>query len=286
MRLSIGYILLLIICMSCFNEKSDDVNEVDDLTIQANIKEGEFTEVYLTNAIAFSGVIDSLVVLKAIELRAKVMISDPFGNSEILTLKADQTQYPYVFYQGNSIKGEANVAYDIGIELDGKLFNSSTKIPLKPSVDSFNFVDSFNDGILQEGVKDLQLILNNDINEIQYYKFWVKDNFLESKFFPAKPFIVNTENVSGDTFSVLIEFDRLNVETDEIDNFFVQGRESLLDVIAITKEEYDFLKAIEGDETTLLEGVSLNEQIPSNILGGAFGYWSGENSFQFSFEVK
>ena len=275
MRFFLVFFVLLLICSSCFDDSSDIDNEIKDLTIQASIKEGDFARVYLTNAIPFDSKIDSLALLKAIEFQAKVNLHDSQGNSELLTLNIDENKYPFIFYHGNSIKGETGVKYFIDVEVKGEIFNSETEVPLAPSVHSHNFVDSFIDGELDELFKDLKLVLNNINGEIQYYKFTVNDNSLNNEFLPANPYIINTENVSGDTFLVLLEF-----------NGFTSGNELTLDVISISKEEYEFLEAIGGDKTTLLEGFSFNEQIPSNILGNAFGYWSGENSLSLSLKVQ
>lgn len=269
------FFFTLIICTSCLDDSSHVNNEINDLTIQAYIEEGEFARVYLTNAIPFDTRIDTLAILKAIEFQAKVSISDSFGSSERLTLNKNEDQYPFIFYQGNILKGKTGADYAIDIQLNGEVFNSLTKVPLKPSINSYSFIDSFRDGVLEEPLKDLKLVLNNNSAEIQYYKFEARNDILDDEFTPASPFIINTENISGDTLSVLLESPT-----------FASGNDLILKVISITEEEYDFLKAIGGDKTTLLEGFTFNEQIPSNIIGNAFGYWAGENSTEISLKVE
>ena len=269
------FFFTLIICTSCLDDSSDVDNEIKDLTIQAYIEEGGFAKVYLTNAIPFNIRIDTLAVLRAIELQAEVSISDSFGNSERLVFDFDKDRYPFIFYQGNTLKGEIGTDYSIDIQLNGEIFNSRTKIPLTPSINSYSFIDSFRDGVLEEPLKDLKLVLNNNSADVQYYKFEARNDILDDEFTPASPFIINTENISGNTFSVLLESPT-----------FANGNEIILNVIGITKEEFDFFKAIRGDKTTLLEGFTFNEQIPSNILGGAFGYWGGENSTKISMKVE
>lgn len=271
---------------SCLNEELGELNYINNLTVQASIDEGNFAEVYLTNAIPFSGVIDSLQIVKAVESKAKVTIIAADGKQDVLTLKRDNTRYPFLFYQGSIIKGEVGAEYVIDIELGGETITSTTNIPDAPIFEKIEFIDYYEDNLLQEDVKDLKLTLTKNSTETEYFKFKIKQNGVDDNFISTDPYIINTENINTASFSFILKYKSLNNDVNKIENRLVLGQEFFLEIISITQEEYEFLKAIGGDETTLLDGFSFNEQVPSNLSSGAFGYWSGENVSTIFFTVE
>lgn len=271
---------------SCLNEELGELNYINNLTVQASIDEGNFAEVYLTNAIPFSGVIDSLQIVKAVESKAKVTIIAADGKQDVLTLKRDNTRYPFLFYQGSIIKGEVGAEYVIDIELGGETITSTTNIPDAPIFEKIEFIDYYEDNLLQEDVKDLKLTLTKNSTETEYFKFKIKQNGVDDNFISTDPYIINTENINTASFSFILKYKALNNDVNKIENRLVLGQEFFLEIISITQEEYEFLKAIGGDETTLLDGFSFNEQVPSNLSSGAFGYWSGENVSTIFFTVE
>jgi len=57
--------------LSCtINDTEKKVSE--KLTIEGQIREDEFAEIFLTNSLDFEGIIDSLTVAKSVESKAKV----------------------------------------------------------------------------------------------------------------------------------------------------------------------------------------------------------------------
>lgn len=285
MKFLISLIAILVFC-GCINTNDSRYNYLSDLTVEGFIQEGQFAEVLLTNSIPFKGRIDSLEVVRAIESKAKVVVSNS-ETTEILTLKRDDTRFPYLFYRGNIIKGELGETYNLHITISGQEYFSETTIPSPPEVLEVGFVDSFDDeNKLEKDLKDLKVILSSADSQVNYFKARFLDVEDEgASYKPAKPFIFNTENITEDSFSVILEYTSLNLEIDEVENNLVLGKSFLLDITSITEEEYAFWKAVKGDETTFLDGVSFNEQIPTNI-GGAFGYWSGQNSAKIGLVVK
>jgi len=113
--------------LSCtINDTEKKVSE--KLTIEGQIREDEFAEIFLTNSLDFEGIIDSLTVAKSVESKAKVTLSD--GEiTEVLTLKRDNSRFPFLFYRSNLIKGERNRKYDLTVFLGGKEFSSNTTVP-------------------------------------------------------------------------------------------------------------------------------------------------------------
>ncbi|NJX15652.1 DUF4249 family protein [Tamlana crocina] len=256
----------------------------DRLTVEGQIQEGKFAEINLTNGLAFKGVIDSLEVARSIESKAKVVLSD--GEvSEVLTLKRDDSRFPFLYYRSNLIKGELGRNYSLTVKIRGKEFLSQTTVPEKANVPGMEFIEWTEDGVKDPNSRSIKLtIANPQEGKNRYFKILIKKE-VEENFEYAKPFIVNTENISTETFPVIVSYIKLGDEGKKV-NQMTLGEVIELKIIAITKEQFDFWKSVKGDETSVLEGTSFTDRVSTNISNGAFGYWSGENTVSFKFKVE
>lgn len=253
----------------------------DQLTVQGELRENEFAEILLTNSLAFEGVIDSVKVAKSIESKAKVILSD--GEiSEILTLKRDDSRFPFLFYRSNLIKGGLNKTYDLTIEIREKEFLSTTQVPEKPIIKKISFLEAQKDGVPTPEFKDIRLEIENDLSKINYYKVFIK-NENEEKFEFASPFIFNTENIKTVTFPLVVNYNTFENGTRE--SLLQIGQVFELQLIAITKDQFDFWKSVSGDETDIIDNSTFGNEVITNISGGAFGYWSGENINFLKFRI-
>lgn len=275
-----NYFWLFIIVFGC---AENDVIISDELTIEGVIEQGKFANINLTNSIPISGVIDSLEVALSIESKAKVVLSD--GDiTEILTLKRDNSSFPFLYYQSNIIKGEVGKAYSLSVQIRNKEFLSHTNIPEETNVLNLEFSDWIEDGVVYEDYKDIKLTIENKkAEDISYYKILIK-NENEDKFQPARPFILSTENISVDSFPLLISYIKFDDDGAK-NNQLKVGEVFELKLVAITKEQFEFWKSIEGDATSILDNSSFTLDVKSNISNGAFGYWSGENVESFKFKI-
>ena len=249
------------------------------LTIEGYIEEGKHAKVYLTSSLPFSGVVDSLDVIKAMETKAKVeLISDDL--SEILTLKRDDNRYPFLYYKGNLIKGEIDENYEIKISLHGQDYVASTKVPSLPVI---NYIETINVELEGEVEKFLKLSIENEMLKESYYKILIR-GVDESKFSDSKPYIINNESVNT---KELITTIRYNKKIDgEYENQLIEGEVFEIKLIAITNDEYLFIKSTKGDEKTNISIPKFSEDIYTNLSNGAFGFWSGENSIQIKVVIE
>ncbi len=274
--------ILLVFSLLVFSCIENTIENEDQLTVEGYITLGDFANINLTNSIPFKGVIDSLEVIKSIEAKAKVELSN--GNeTEILTLKKDASKFPFLFYRSNTIKGELDKTYKLTVTIRGKSFESETHVPEKSNILKVEFTDWLDDGIIVPGTKNINLIIANNKLEDSYFKVLIK-NENDNRFELARPFIFNTENIITDTFPLSISYINFN-EHGERENLIRVGEVIELKLVAITKQQFDFWKSIEGDVTTPLENSSFTNNIKSNISNGAFGYWSGEQTTAFKFKI-
>ncbi len=271
-------ILLLLTCSCSLN---NTILSSDRLTIESRISENKFAEVFLTNSLPFSGVIDSLQVATSIESKAKVTIFNG-ETSEVLTLKKDNSRFPFLFYKSKIIKGVIGTDYKLSISIRGNTFTSKTSIPKKINILKINFLNSIEEGINKPNFRDIEFILENNTQGIRYFKVLAKTEG-EAKFKPVKPFIFNTENISTNTFPLVVTYVEFN---DGVKTNKLKIKENIeLSIIAITQEQFDFWKSVKGDESTLLENSSFTNEVKTNISNGAFGYWSGENPVTVKFKI-
>jgi len=51
------------------------------------------------------------------------------------------------------------------------------------------------------------------------------------------------------------------------------------------EEKFEFARPFIVDQSSILENSSFSAEVITNISNGAFGYWSGENSVSFKFQI-
>ena len=274
-------LILSLFCFSCLDYETTILSS-DELTVEGRIAEGEFARIDLTNSLPFNGVIDSLEIIKSIESKAKVVLSD--GEiSEILTLKKDESTFPFLYYRSNDIKGEIGKEYDLSVTIRDKEFVSKTTIPNASKILSIDFLDWIDDGIVYSDFKNLKLTIANNTLEDQYYKVLIKTEN-EDKFEFADPFIFSTDD-NTETFPVIITYTKNN-DDGQTENLMKVNEIIELNLVAISKEQFDFWKSIKGDQTSILGNSSFANEVVTNISNGAFGYWSGENNTNLKLTVK
>jgi hypothetical protein len=276
----ITYCLFSVMLCGCTQIETENIPN-DRLTVEGYIDNNRFATVKLTNSIAFEGIIDSTEIVKAIESKAKVELSN--GRiSEVLTLKRDDTSFPFLFYRSNLIKGNLEDRYALTVSIRGKVFESNTSIPDKPEVAAIEFLDAREEGMRLKDFKDIRLTLNNITSKQQYFKILIKTK-AEETFQFANPFIVSTENITTETFPIIVTY-KVLVDGEKT-NLLKVGELIDLRVIAITKAQFEFWKSVEGDVTIPIDNASFTNAIETNISNGAFGYWSGEHETALQFRI-
>lgn len=276
-------ILILLITLTVIgcSISNSEIEKSDKLTVEGEIREGEFAEIFLSNSILFEGIIDSLTVAKSVESKAKITLTN--GEvTEVLTLKKDDSRFPFLFYRSNLIKGEIDGEYNLTVNVRGKEFNAYTKIPKVATVEDITFLQAQKDGLITPGVKDVRLLIRNRQEQTSYYKILIK-NENESKFEFASPFIVSTENVFTETFPIIVNYNTFTSGSKE--SLLFAGEVFEIKLIAIAKAQFDFWKKVRGEESDIIENAAFTQEVPSNISNGAFGYWSGENVTAIKFKI-
>ena len=267
MKIIYYYIVSFFLLTACSNEVEVPSIYEEGMTVEAIIDEGENPRVYLTTSLPLVGN-ENLDLVRAIEGNAKVEISDG-EKTEIATFAVDNRRYPSRYYRFNNIIGEENKVYQLKITVGGVVYESVTSIPLQPSIIYLESV-----GVPgKEDNYNFELRFKNSESP-QYYKIFIK-SAEESKYDEVDTFLVNNQLFTTDEYEVFIDYIYINTEGDEQSKLY---KDVWYDVkiVAITKEEHLFWKAIKGDDTgNLIDVPKLSYEVPTNITNNAFGYFGG-----------
>ena len=270
MKIVYFYILLFLVSVACINEVEVPDIYKEELTVEAFVEKGKSPKVYLTTSLPLVGN-ENLDFIRAIQGNAKVEISD--GNlTEIATFDVDDERYPNRYYRFANIIGEENKAYQLKITLDGLVYESETSIPKKPNILSISSL-----GVPEKDENYKFKILFENSNSPQYYKIFIKQE-QESKFEEVDVFLVNNELFSGNEYEVYIDYLFLDLDGEEKSKLYKSYFYDIK-IVAITKKEYSFWKALKGDDTiNLINAPVILYEVPYSISNNAFGYFGGFNS--------
>jgi hypothetical protein len=263
---------------ACSNEVELPSIYKEELTVEAIVEKDKTPRVYLTTSLPLVGN-ENLDLIRAIEGNAKVEISDG-AKSEIATFAVDNSRYPSRYYRFDNIVGVASKTYHLKITLGGVVYESETSIPMAPIILSINSI-----GVpgTAEDYNFKLLFKNSEV--AQYYKIFVK-LAQESKYEEVDTFLVNNKLFTTDEYEVYVDYLFRNGEG-KMQSKLYKGLEYDIKIIAITKEEHLFWKAIRGDDTGNLIGVpKLSNEVPTNITNNAFGYFGGTNELIIRAKVK
>lgn len=272
--------LVLFLCCFCFCCSPDGFDNTihNSLTVEGYIEPGKYARIYLTKNLPVIGTIDSLDLVDSIETTAKVELFSE-NTSEILTLKKDLNRFPFFYYRSNIISGDINKNYTLKISLNNSIYNAETTIPSQPIIESYNFENTKKDSL-----RKLSVSFKKQLDLVGFYKCFIKHNN-DDVYTKAKPFIFNDSLVISNTYTVSFLYDK--IVDNEIKNQMKVGDTIEFKISSIPKTEYEFWKAIVGDQTTLNNDVLFTQNTPTNIFGAkAFGYWSGQNSQKTTIIVK
>lgn len=172
-------------------------NAEDLLVVEGSIEPGKAPVILITRNRGFfndfptdlNTLLTEFVVTDAI-----VTVSDGV-NSEVLELKIDPINYPFVYYSGISIIGEVGKSYSLSITYNGQVLTSQTQINESVPLDSTWFgLDPFNNeedslGVLYGEIMDPAATGNA-------YRLFSKRNS-ETNFFPVSGAHFNDDFVNG-----------------------------------------------------------------------------------------
>ena len=191
----IGLILLVLI-IACSKDIVVEQPDYDSkIVVDGYISDNGYAYVYLTQSSPFLTDYDSASIRATFVNDAKVTVADSKGNKEILTLFRKDEFFPPFVYRTIQLKGEAGGTYDLKIEVDGKVIESTTTVPELPNVLS---VDTYH---VSDTTMLIDVEIEDDLSQERFYYSEIKVKGLDSIFHQASfPLVRNNEFTEGTNY--------------------------------------------------------------------------------------
>lgn len=265
-------IILSLFFVSCTEDKF--IQADPQMVVEGWIDEGGYPIVILSQIIPVS---DNEIYLD--ELRdyvitwGKVTISDG-ENKVVLTGKRNNDYYPPYIYTTSKLRGEAGKTYYLTAEYKNFFATAKTTIPSKTKVEKF--VTGY-----ENGSYCINAIIDDNPNENNYYKFFMKVGGRDSCYLSSNYAIVNDKDYSFPC-SIPLEIGRSDFYDKNNRQYSISEKDSIFIKFAqIDSISYN----IWNDYKNILE-LSQNSftrystSIRSNISGG-LGYWVGYGATEY-----
>lgn len=138
MRLILFFVSFLFVLASCVKEAPQE-EFVPKFVVEGVIEAGGYAQVKLTHNIPMGYIIDRDQLEQLIVRWAKVRVYTDTAE-EILTLVRDDQLFPYYFYKGRSLRGQAGETYRLEVVYNEVVLHSETTIPAyRPQIDTVGY---------------------------------------------------------------------------------------------------------------------------------------------------
>ncbi|MFD2163316.1 DUF4249 domain-containing protein [Paradesertivirga mongoliensis] len=217
-------------------------------------------------------VIEGVVTNRADSQIVKINRSVPFGEPNVfpdvtgalVTIKENPSGRVVTirerrpgYYMARNFTGRSGSTYELTVDVDGKIYTASSRMPNQVSIDSLGVSVST---IFGEQKKTVQLMYKDPGSEKNYYRFVLRVNEIPSKnIFTYDDSFTNGRSVNRELF----DFD-LDAET---------GDKAEIEMQCIDAAVYRYWQGLDQNQSR--GGASTTPANPaSNIRGGALGYFS------------
>lgn len=266
---------LFAVCLLLFFSCTEEIELIlplseNEIVVEGWIEQNRYPIVYLTLSVPFTSEIDSSALYDQIVSQAKVTVSCD-NQSEILTLKLNDNQYPPKYYSGTEMKGVAGKRYDLKIEYKGKVVTAATTIPQPPHLDSIFFQ-------LEEG-EDVKGHLYFDFTDNaaskDYYRTFAQVKHKDKRFYPTLLNSFDDQYFNGENIRFVLYKGYKTLDDYSAENkYFLKGDTVVIKFCSVDKEHFDFWNSYQGKVLNITSFTSSFNKIKSNINGG-LGVWGG-----------
>ena len=264
--------LIALVFYSCTEERF--IEAEPQMVVEGWIDAGGYPVVMLSQILpATEGEITAETIEDCIITWGKVTISD--GEKEVvLTGKKSDIHFPPYIYTTNEIKGEEGKTYYLTAEYKDFYATAQTTIPPKAKIE--RIVTDY-----QDGKYNISAIINDNPDEKNYYKFFVRVVGRESYYLSSNFAIINDKDFTFPC-KVPIDLGRSIFHDKEDKAYLITEKDCLMIKVAqvdsITYNIWDDYK------NTVELGINpffrQSSSIRSNI-SGALGYWAGYGATEY-----
>jgi len=263
----------LVILAACHPEPNLDVIPYEQkLVIDGAIEDQGYARIFLSYNASYFQQIDSADLIDLVVGTAKVTVSDG-TQSEILTLRRDDTYFPPYIYESTELRGEVGKTYTLTVDLKGQRYTASTTIPPPVKFTNMWFEDLPNKdtlGYLFGSIAD-------DPHNANYYRVFTERQHKDKKYIPIYLSAVSDQYFNGKnfTFSMLRGPESFTDVDDDL--YFKKGDTVMVKLCTMDRAHYDFWQTLERELYVVGNPfASSGNEILSNIDGKkALGVWGG-----------
>lgn len=265
------------------------------LVVEGQIETNLPPVVRLSNTIGFFGTVDTAAFFNSFVSGAVITISDDtrsvvlreynyiFGDVRVQLYSVDSADASALTFVG-----EAGKTYQLKIELDGEVYESTTSIPpYNDGLDSFVTVMPTDEEALAENpnIRLVKARYTDPADEVNRLRFFTAVN--GGPFF-APFYSVNDDGIiNGTSSEITIErgWNRLDTAEFSRDNYFQLFDTLDIKMCAIDYNTYEFYRTLEFGYGTVGNPFSNPMVVSGNISNGALGVWAGYAAVVYRYVV-
>jgi len=281
-KVSFLFLSLGILLISCEKEITLDLPaSTPKIVIEGAIETNQYPYVYITKNMGYFDNVDTNTLKDILITDAIVTVSNGI-ETDSLKLVYNPKYVPPLRYEGNKIKGQAGMSYNLKIEHNGKVFESATTIPPIVDIDSIKFsyraeADTF--GFLWVYFQDPPELGN-------FYRIFSKVEGKDSVFVHQTYSTGDDKLVNGQLFEYTVvrgkdpAMPSENYETDMNSDeppywaIFV-GDKITVKLCSIDAIHFEFWKSVETQYSSNGNPFAAPTTLKTNISGDALGIWGG-----------
>lgn len=269
-------IFVLLNIVSCEKTITIDLPPLEErIVIQGAIEQNDYSLVFISKNAPYFASVDSAALVKMMVLDAKVYITDGITSEQLSIIFVPY--FPFYAYSGDTIKGVVGRNYTLKVEAEGKTYNAITTITEPDYLDSTWFKKEDK----RDSLGYIWARYTDDPYTIRYYMGLAKRLHKDNKFIQLFGSIFDGQFMNGQSITVSLSrgIDNLykeptQQERDEF-GFFKIGDTIILKVCTMDKAHYDFWRIVNKEIYTGNSPFGTPSRVPTNLSGGALGFWGG-----------
>ncbi len=279
MKISNQRVLIVVLLLLLFSSCEKDItfklpDQTVKLVVEGWIEQDQFPEVILTKSSPYFSPIDTAALLSSIVQDANVYISNG-TTTEKLSLVYD-SQYPFFFYKGDTMKGEIGKTYNLTILYEGNTYTATTSIQPLAKFDSVWFKLNPN----SDSIGNVFGYATDDGSVYNYYRAYTKILHVDTDFVPIYGSVWDDKFFSGQSLTAqLYHGIASNIVSPSSGNDrglgYKLGDTVMVKLCTLDYETYKFWVAAESEIYSTGNPFATTTSIPSMISGGALGCFSG-----------
>jgi hypothetical protein len=247
------------------------------LVVEGWIEQGQPAIVVLTKSSSYFDPIDSAALFGSMVTDATVTVSDGVTTETLALTTIDY--FPPLAYKGSTIIGEIGKTYTLDIDWNGGHYSSVTTIKKTAKWDSLWFDLKPDD----DSLGNVYGMATDDGTVYNYYRAYTKILHVDLNFVPIYGSVWDDKFFSGQTLTgQMYHGIASNIIAPDDNNkrglYYKIGDTVLTRLSTMDSISYSFWKAAESEIFSGGNPFSSTTSVPTNIVGGALGCWTGYGS--------